>query len=114
MQLKDINLKTSNKITKDECLDPCIFGKKGKIYQDEAYWYLYLRSRFWNDFKKRLNFMEIWQDGDDEGVLRLKRPLSDKEAPKVRKVAGFGKKREWVLKQRDVMNKHLFKSRGQL
>jgi hypothetical protein len=114
MQLKDINVKCSNKITKDECLDPCIFGKKGKMYQDKDYWYLYLAGRNWNYFKTQLNFMEVWQDGDAEGVLRLNRPLTDKEAPKVRKAAELGKKRVMSEKQRDILQNHMFKTRCQL
>jgi hypothetical protein len=73
MNLKDIGLGTSNKIVKDECEDPCINGKKGKIYVDEEYWYVYiLGTKNWNSAKQRK-----WSDAQRESMKSyLFKPLS--------------------------------------
>lgn len=100
-------LKTSNKIVDDKCGDPCIFGKKGKIYVDGAYWYVYT-SRSWSLAKEKLGFMKLWQDGDTEGVFRLDRPPSEKEAAKVRNVVGLGKKRELSPEHRAILKNYFY------
>lgn len=101
-------LKTSNKILKDECGDPCILGKKGKIYTDLSFWYIYLVAKQWNSFKKQLDFMEVWQDGDSEGVLRADFPPSPKQAIVIRRLVSLGKKRIMSEKQRASMKSFFF------
>lgn len=83
---------SDGRIKLDECGDWNIVGKRGYISTDTEYWYLYVKyensNRKWSNTKESLNFMEVHQDGDDEGVLRLDRlPFRD-EAMTVRKVIG--------------------------
>jgi hypothetical protein len=108
-ELKEV-LVISNKVVKDECGDLSIFGKEGKIYTDEDHWYLFQTGRNWNEWKKKLNFMEVWQDGDAEGVLRLNRLPLEKEVLKIRKAVGLGKKR----KAGEHLKSFAFKPRTQM
>lgn len=84
------HLKTSyNRIRLDECGDWNIFGKKGKIFTDAQLWYVYTggdSKRQWNNIKAKLKFMIVSQDGDDEGILKLERMPTEKEAEVIRKV----------------------------
>jgi hypothetical protein len=107
-------LRINNKIVQDECSDYCIYGKKAKIYTDSIYWYVYYTGGKWNTLKKTLSFMEVWQDGDSEGVLRKELFPSSEEATVLRKTLGLGKKRILTEKQKEGMKKHMFKPRGQL
>lgn len=69
-----------------------VVGKKGKIFTDGQLWYLYVspeNSRVWNNIKKKLAFMDLSQDGEDEGILKLERMPSESEAKVVRKVLGM-------------------------
>lgn len=83
---------SEGRIKLDECGDWNIVGKRGHISTDTEYWYLYVKyedsNRKWTNTKKNLNFMEVHQDGDDEGVLRLGRMPFRDEAMTVRKVIG--------------------------
>lgn len=83
---------SEGRIKLDECGDWNIFGTRGKISTETDFWYLYTSSdtpRKWTYTKKQLGFMEVHQDGDDEGILKLARmPFAD-EAREVRKVIGL-------------------------
>lgn len=49
-----------------------ICGKGMWIDTDSEFWYFHLYGksiRDYNNYKKNLRFMEVWIDGDDEGVL---------------------------------------------
>lgn len=112
MNTKELHilLKTSSKLRRDECGDWNIFGKKGKIYSDEEYgdyWYLMLGGRGWNGFKKKLNFMEVWQDGDEGGALKLNRMPTTQEISKIKKIGGFGNKRVLSIEQREKLTEQL-------
>lgn len=104
-------LKTSNKIVKDECEDPIILGKKGKVCIDFTFWYIYIiGTQRWNKAKKDLSFMSIWQDGDTEGVLRADFPPSPKQSTLIRKYVGLGKKRIMSKEHRERMKKYFYPS----
>lgn len=82
---------SESRIKLDECGDWNIFGTRGKISTETEFWYLYTECdsvRKWNNTKKNLPFMEVHQDGDSEGVLKLARMPFRDEARKVRKVIG--------------------------
>lgn len=82
---------SERRIKLDECGDFNIFGRRGKISTDGEYWYLYTSretSMKWTYTKKALSFMELHQDGDEEGVFRLSRMPYSEEARTVRKVIG--------------------------
>lgn len=73
-----------------------ITGRKGYIDTDSQYWYvriaLHTKTK-WQNVKKHLKFMALWQDGDDEGALRLERYPTPEEAIKIRKIIGINKSR---------------------
>lgn len=81
---------SDRRIKLDECGDFNIFGNRGKISTDGEYWYLYVQRtlRTWKNVKNTLSFMEVHQDGDEEGVLRLARVPFRDEASLVRKTIG--------------------------
>lgn len=82
---------SDRRIKLDKCGDFNIFGTRGKISTDGEYWYLYASrdtGMKWTYTKKALSFMELHQDGDEEGILRLARMPYSEEARTVRKVIG--------------------------
>lgn len=100
MEIKELRekLNTSSKIAKDECGDLNIFGKKGKIFIGEPYWFIFIReTRSWNNIKKKLNFMVVSQDGDYEGILKLDRYPTSVESTIIRKIVGLVKKKQLSL-----------------
>lgn len=113
--LKDLSdsLSTSyNRIRLDECGDWNIFGKRGKISTETKYWYLFLSpetKRHWSNVKNRLKFMTVHIDGDDEGILKLSRMPTEKEAEKVRKELQMRKRTEMSDAERELL-KIRFKS----
>jgi len=95
-------LNTSSQLARDECGDWHILGRRGKLFADsqwEPYWYLYI-DRSWTRAKRALSFMEIHQDGDADGVLRLKRLPTEQEARLIRKWAGLSAKRKLTPERR--------------
>jgi len=69
-------------------------GDRSTINYDGKWWYfniLDLTPMKWRNVKKKLSFMEVSQDGDDEGVLRLDRMPTDEECEIIRKIGGFRK-----------------------
>lgn len=94
---------SESRIKLDECRDWNIFGVRGKISTDSEYWYLYTQCETkmkWTYTKKKLSWMEVHQDGDDEGILRLSRMPYREEAKSVRQVIGL--RIRTVLSQEDV------------
>lgn len=83
------------RIKLDDCGDWNIFGRKGHIFTDSKLWYIFVAEttkRKWNIIKRKLNFMEVTQDGDDEGIMRLERMPSQEEAEALREVLGLRKR----------------------
>lgn len=114
-QLSD-SLETSyQRIRLDECGDWNIFGRKGKISTDTKLWYVYIpgqTKRQWNAAKHKLKFMEVSQDGDEEGILKLERMPNLEEAKIIRKVLGL--RQRVVLTEEDrALLKIRFKSSSQ-
>ncbi len=99
------SLSTSSRLARDECGDWNIFGSRGKLYTDKELgpnWYLYTWHS-WARAKRGLSFMEVHQDGDDEGVLRLDRLPTEQEARLIRKCAGLGRKRKLSPERREKL-----------
>lgn len=75
----------------DECRAWRISGRRGHIITygpSGSGWLLYVgcrSARHWTWTKKRLDFCQVTQDGDDEGVLRLDRLPGKAEAAAIRK-----------------------------
>ncbi len=101
---------SKNNLKRDELNYWNIFGRRGKIYTDSEYWYLYKvceTPRRWNSVKSSLNFMGIWQDGDDEGVLRLQRYPTEEESEKIRKIIGFNKSKKLTETEKEKLLERL-------
>lgn len=103
MKLSDCLETSYQRIHLDECGDWNIYGSKGKIFTDAKLWYVYFScgsKRGWNNLKARLKFMEVSQDGDAEGILKLERMPTEKEAEKLRKDIGLRKRTILTEEQR--------------
>lgn len=79
----------------DECRTWSIQGRYSNsitTYGDGRRYILYLEchsARAWNSAKNRLPFMTVMQDGDLEGTLSFRLPLSADEADTIRSIGGF-------------------------
>jgi len=85
---------SKNNYCRDEYDYWTLKGKRGFIDTDSEYWYVRLECEtplLWRRVKNSLQFMEIWQDGEDEGALRLQRYPTAVESQKIRKYLGFRK-----------------------
>lgn len=79
-------------LKRDELDYSRLVGRKGYIDSDSTYWYVRVSCRssiLWKRVKNSLSFMDLWQDGEDEGALRLLRHPSEEEAQKIRQNIGF-------------------------
>jgi hypothetical protein len=95
-------LHTSSPLARDECGDWSIFGSKGKFYGDGTHgpsWYVYI-DHSWLRAKRGLSFMEVHQDGEAEGVLKLERLPTPEEACLIRKWAGLGTRKTLTPERR--------------
>ena len=96
------SLHTSSEVVRDECGDWAIVGSRGKLYTDSQfgpYWYLYT-ARSWPRVKRALTFMEVHQDGDTEGALKLDRLPTFEEARLIKKWTGLGTKKTLSTERR--------------
>jgi len=94
------------RIKLDECGDWNIFGRKGHISTDAKLWYLFTianSKRHWSAIKKKLNFMIVSQDGDEEGILKLERMPSPEEGKAIREVLGLNKRPELTEEYREQL-----------
>ena len=106
---------SEERIHLDECGDWNIFGRKGKIFTDAELWYIYISAkskRHWSSIKKKLNFMVISQDGDDEGILKLERMPSQEEAEIVREMVGLNKRPAFTDEYREQLKIRVRSSRN--
>ena len=88
---------SKNNLRRDELNYYNLVGKRGWIDTDSVFWYVRVgckSSRVWKNVKSALRFMVLWQDGDDEGALRLDRYPTEEEAQKIRKICGFTRSRK--------------------
>lgn len=86
-----------SQLRRDECGSWIIAGRRGAIHTwgDGKTWLAYVRCRsrqHWTFTKRRLAFMTVTQDGDDEGCLRLFRLPTPEEAVAIRDVMGLRKR----------------------
>lgn len=109
MNIKELqeSLGTSTPVIRNECGDSNLFGKKGKVFVDSPkypFWYIFIsETRQWNQIKKRLSFMIVSQDGDNEGILKLDRFPTKTEASVIRKIVGLRKKKELSPKHLQIL-----------
>jgi hypothetical protein len=90
-----------SQLRRDECGWWIIGGRRGAIHTwgDGRTWLAYVRCRsrqHWTFTKRRLAFMTVTQDGDDEGCLRLFHLPSPQEAVVIRDVMGLRKRVEYA------------------
>lgn len=104
----DVSLR---KLSQDECDDWAILAENGNIHTDGHAWYVYIfarSKRHWSGLKTKMSFMELVNDGDDEGRFRLERMPSPKEAAAIRKVLGLKKRPALsVAQKRDLPSNFL-------
>jgi len=86
-----------SQLRRDECGWWIIGGRHGVIntWGDGKTWGFFVRCRskqHWTFTKRRLAFMTVTQDGDDEGCLRLVQLPSPQEAAVIRDVMGLRKR----------------------
>ena len=107
-------------LRRDECGWWIIGGRHGAIHTwgDGKSWLAYVigRSvRHWTMVKRRLAFMTVTQDGDDEGCLRLFRLPTPDEAVMIREVLGLRKQRHLSQSHREALiaggSTHRFRAR---
>lgn len=106
---------SEKRIKLDECGDWNIVGTRGHIHTETKFWYLYTQCetpRKWENTKKSLSFMEVHQDGDDEGILKLDRMPFRDEAMMIRKVIGL-RPRTILTEEGRALIKNRFKSSSQ-
>lgn len=94
-KLSEVLQSSVERISLDDCGDWNIFGRRGHIFTDSKLWYIFVAEttkRKWSAIKAKLKFMELSQDGDDEGIMKLERMPSYEEAEAIREVIGLNKR----------------------
>jgi hypothetical protein len=87
---------SSSALRRDECGDYCIQGSRGHVYPwgDGKTWWVMVRcrsARHWTYTKARLRpFVEITQDGDEEGAGRMG-SIDTEQAAVIREICGIRK-----------------------
>jgi hypothetical protein len=86
-----------SQLRRDECGWRIIKGQFGTIHTwgDDKTWVAYVTCRSirqWTITKRRLGFMKVTQDGDDEGCLRLLDLPTPEQAVIIRDVLGLRKR----------------------
>ncbi|MGY2902942.1 hypothetical protein [Bradyrhizobium sp. URHC0002] len=74
-------------LRRDACGDWILSGPAGHVSSDGASFYVYLAwasVRGWSNAKRRFAYLAVTQDGDEEGVFRIDRPLSPAQATDLR------------------------------
>lgn len=85
-------------LQRDECGACVIVGRKGHIYTWDDHgggWVISCcpgTPRKWSSLKRRLNFSELTQDGDDEGCFRLRDLPTPEQAVVIRRAVGLRKR----------------------
>ena len=87
-----------SQLRRDECGSWIIGGQRGAIHTwgDGKTWLAYVMgrsTRHWTMTKRRLAFMTVTQDGDDEGCLRLSRLPTPEQAAVIRNALALRKRR---------------------
>jgi hypothetical protein len=89
--LADVLQISKNNLRKDPCGDWTIVGRRGHVLTDGLDIYVYLPSgtaRRWEAAKRVLSFMTVTQDGDEEGILKMRGAPTAEQAVILRKLLG--------------------------
>jgi hypothetical protein len=87
-------------------------GVGGRISTDGVWYYLHLRlgtKRKWENAKRKLTFLTVTQDGDDEGVLKMDALPTAEQAKIIRKRLGLRKLATPNDKQRATLRRFGFR-----
>jgi hypothetical protein len=102
------------RIKKDDCDYYTIYGTKGYIQtwgDNEGKSFLvrpYTHTkRKWGLTKRKLSFMEVTQDGDEEGILKFTLPLEEHQANLIRKALGIRKSKELTEEEKLILHARL-------
>jgi hypothetical protein len=98
-------------LRRDPCGDWNIVGRQGHISTDGVAQYLFLRlptKRKWENAKRALRFLNVVQDGDDEGVLKMVELPTAEQAKIIRKFLGLRKLATLADKQRATLRRFCF------
>jgi hypothetical protein len=100
-QLLDALDAAPSQLRRDECGSWVIAGRRGIIqtWGDGKSWLVYVvgrSARHWTAIKRRLDFMTVTQDGDEEGCLQLFRLPSPQEGVVIRDVLGLRKRVDYT------------------
>ena len=95
----------SSQLRRDECGSWIIGGRRGAIHTwgDGKRWVVYVigrSARHWTMIKRRLAFMTVTQNGDEEGCLRLFRLPTHEEAGLIRDALLLRKRRSLTEESR--------------
>jgi hypothetical protein len=88
-----------------------IDGVGGHIATDGVWYYVHLRlptKRKWENAKRKLNFLTVTQDGDDEGVLKMSDLHTAEQAKIIRRLLGLRKLATLNGKQRAALRRSSF------
>jgi hypothetical protein len=100
-------------LSRDECGDPRISGRRGHIYAAPEGFMLAVMgwsANGWNKAKRALAFARVSQDGDDEGILILDRLPTKPEAEAIRHYLGVAKRKELSREHLAALAQRAFKS----
>jgi hypothetical protein len=103
-----------SQLRRDACGDWMLLGSRGHISTDGRGWYVYLgfeTPRQWTFAKRRLLFLEVWQDGDCEGILRSSAMPTAEQAELVRAAIGLRRVRVLSDEQLDRLRQFHFAPR---
>lgn len=101
---------SQRQLSRDACGDWNLRSRRGHFSTDGHSFYAYLKlpsSRRWEFAKRKLHFLFLTQDGDEEGVFRLKALPTAEQAAVLRKALGFRKAPALTEKQRQAIGRRL-------
>ena len=95
-------------LRRDACGSWIIAGRRGTIqtWGDGKSWCVYVigrSARHWTAIKRRLAFMTVTQDGDEEGCFWLLELASPREAALIREALSLRKRRALTDEARDAL-----------
>jgi len=102
---------SQGRLRRDPCGDWIIGGSRGHVLTDGINAFAYLpagTARRWEKAKRVLSFMAVTQDGDTEGILKLRAMPTSPQAAVLRKVIGLRKVSLLTDEQRQLLASHSF------
>jgi hypothetical protein len=101
---------SQGRLRRDPCGDWTIVGRHGHALTDGTDAFVYLpagTARRWTKAKRTLQFMQVTQDGDTEGILKFDGVPTADQGAIIRKVLGLRKVTPLTDEQRDAISRRL-------